>query len=745
MSPAKPLTGGARLGPPRPRGAGPRPPPVGPPAPVGPVGPVGPGRCAVGAGSRLEDDGHPGTAATRHADDVPAPQDLQRTGRLGAPGHGAAPGQVTLEAGQFAAERGVLHEVAPVAGHLPGQLGDGFPVPADLPGQVQHAPVRLELGERRFQQRRGPVPADLPGQVDGHVVGRPEAGVQRVGPGAGQAADGLGVDPGLPQHHGVPLDVDAAPPGPPGQLGVLPRGQLSVRLAVPLVQFLDDDGPGRHVDAQGQRLGREHHADQAGREQLLDHLLKGGEHPGVVGGDAPLQAGEPFAVAEHGEVLVRDVRGPPLHELGDRGHLIGLGEPQPGGQALLHGRVAAGPAEDELDSRQQPGPVEPGDDLGPVRRPAPAGARRGRAAAAAARAAPRVTAPAAARRTAAAGRRDLRLGPPIPLRHPHQLGVHAGAGRIGEQVIQPAPGHHVLPQRDRPVLVHDDGDAAAQVVQPVAELLGVADRGRQGHQPHRLRQMDDDLLPHGAAGPVGQVVHLVQDHVTEALEGGRSGVEHVPEHLGGHHHDGRLAVDAVIASEQPDGTAVVAADQVGVLLVGQRLDRGGVEALEPAFQGQVHGELPDHGLARAGRRGDQDPVAGVQRGARPDLEVVEFEAVQRAEAGQLGVGLPVTELRVTFRGSPSVRSGGVVVSPVERRGHIDSVVPGGDPPAPRCASRPRGGTSPTHRRSPGHKGPARCADPGGDPPEPPNALRARAVVLRRQRCSPGLTARLAGR
>ena len=420
----------------------------------------------------------------------------------------------------------------------------------------------------------------------------------------------------------------------------------------------------------------------------------------MVGGDAPLQAGEPFAVAEHGEVFVRDVRGAALHELGDRGHLIGLGEPQPGGQALLHGRVAAGPAEDELDGRQQPGRVEPGDDLGPVRRPGPAGPRRGRSAAAAARAAPRVTAPPAARRAAAAGRRDLRLGPPVALRHPHQLGVHAGPGRVGEQVIQPAPGHHVLPQRHRPVLVHDDRDAAAQVVQPVAELLGVADRGRQGHHAHRLRQVDDDLFPHRAAGPVGQVVHLVQDHVTEALEGGRSGVEHVPEHLGGHHHDGRLAVDAVIPGEQPDRAAVVTADQVGVLLVGQRLDRGGVEALEPAFQGQMHGELPDHGLAGAGRRGDQDSVAGVQRGARPDLEVVELEAVQRAEAGQLGVGLPVTELRVTLRGGPCVRCGGVIVSPVERRGHGHSVAPASHPPLRRArAGRPLAADTPTDGRT----------------------------------------------
>jgi hypothetical protein len=60
---------------------------------------------------------------------------------------------------------------------------------------------------------------------------------------------------------------------------------------------------------------------------------------------------------------------------------------------------------------------------------------------------------------------------------------------------------------------------------------------------------------------------------------------------------GALAVDAVVAGEQADASAVVAADEVGVLLVGQRLDRRGVEALAALGQRQVHGVLADHRLA----------------------------------------------------------------------------------------------------------------------------------------------------
>ena len=52
-----------------------------------------------------------------------------------------------------------------------------------------------------------------------------------------------------------------------------------------------------------QRLGREDDLDQAAGEQLLDDLLEGRQHAGVVGGDAARQRLEQVVVAEH-------VRGP---------------------------------------------------------------------------------------------------------------------------------------------------------------------------------------------------------------------------------------------------------------------------------------------------------------------------------------------------------------------------------------------------------------------------------------------------
>jgi len=171
--------------------------------------------------------------------------------------------------------------------------------------------------------------------------------------------------------------------------------------------------------------------------------------------------------------------------------------------------------------------------------------------------------------------------------------------------------------------------------QPVAELLRITDRRGQRDKPHGLWQVNDHLFPDRAAKPVGEVVHLVKHHVAQGGEGGRARVQHVAQYLSGHHHHGRLAVDAVIAGQQADAGRRVAADEVRVLLVGQGLDRGGVEAFPALGKSEVNGELADYRLARAGRRGQQDPVASVQRPARTDLEIVELEVIERTKRGQL--------------------------------------------------------------------------------------------------------------
>ena len=125
-------------------------------------------------------------------------------------------------------------------------------------------------------------------------------------------------------------------------------------------------------------------------------------------------------------------------------------------------------------------------------------------------------------------------------------------GGVVEQVEQPLADQHVLPQRHRPVLVDDDGGVAAHGLDPAAELLGVADRRRQADQPHLVGQVQDHLLPHRAAHPVGQEVHLVHHDVRKSVQRIRTRVEHVAQHLGGHHHHRRVTVDRLVAGQQPD-------------------------------------------------------------------------------------------------------------------------------------------------------------------------------------------------
>ena len=93
------------------------------------------------------------------------------------------------------------------------------------------------------------------------------------------------------------------------------------------------------------------------------------------------------------------------------------------------------------------------------------------------------------------------------------------------------------------------------VVIHAGQLLGVGDRGRQAHQAHRRRQVDDHLLPHRPAVGVLEEVHLVEDDDAEAVERRRAAVDHVAEDLGGHHDDRGVAVDGVVAGQEADPSA----------------------------------------------------------------------------------------------------------------------------------------------------------------------------------------------
>jgi len=184
------------------------------------------------------------------------------------------------------------------------------------------------------------------------------------------------------------------------------------------------------------------------------------------------------------------------------------------------------------------------------------------------------------------------------------------------------------------VLGDDHGGVAAHLGEPVAELLGIAHRRRQRHHLDGLGQQDDDLLPHPAPEAVGEVVNLVHDDVAEALESPRPGIQHVAEYLGRHDDNGGLTTDGGVPGEQPDVVGSVAGDEVVVLLVGQRLDRGGVERLAAGREGGMDGELTDDRLTGPGGSGDEHSLPPLDGEAGLDLEVIEREALLGGEVTQ---------------------------------------------------------------------------------------------------------------
>lgn len=346
-------------------------------------------------------------------------------------------------------------------------------------------------------------------QVDRHVVGRRERAAQRERAGGRQAGDLRRFDIRVPEHDRVSLDVDPAAAGTAGQLGVLPRRQRHMLLAVELDELLQHDRAGRHVDAQGQRFGSEYGPDQPGGEELLDGVPKGRQHAGVVGGYPAQQPLAPLVVAQHGQIGVGQIAAAVLDDLGDLGAFLLGRELQRRAEALLHGGVAAGPGEHEGDGGQQPGRVQGSDDVRAGRRPVeawPGG--------------PPGVAPAR-----------------LPVRHAvgfaavrdvaQEFGIDVGFFRAGaggladaaivEQVEHALADQDVLPQGHRPVLVDDHCGVAADGLNPATELLGVAYRRRQADQPHLLGQVQDDFLPDRTPHPVRQEVHLIHHHVRKTL------------------------------------------------------------------------------------------------------------------------------------------------------------------------------------------------------------------------------------
>jgi len=120
-------------------------------------------------------------------------------------------------------------------------------------------------------------------------------------------------------------------------------------------------------------------------------------------------------------------------------------------------------------------------------------------------------------------------------------------------------------------------------------------------------------------------MHLIQNRHSDAGQFLGIGVEHVAEHLGGHHDDRSPASDGVVPGQKADVLPPVLVAEVLVLLVGKGLDGGGVKGPQPLGQGQVDRHLGHQGLACSGGSGHDDVEAFFQRLGRFGLEGVGFE------------------------------------------------------------------------------------------------------------------------
>ena len=160
-----------------------------------------------------------------------------------------------------------------------------------------HVPVGLVLGERQVEEMVGLVGRVAPHQVDGHVVGGPERRGERVGAARRQPGDLVEGHERAPAHRprSRRRRCRAARPGRSSCV-YSPGVRSSWRSPVNFVSFSITTDRAGMLMPERERLGGVHDLDEPGRERLLDRFLHRRDQPGVVRGDARLEAGEPRVV-----------------------------------------------------------------------------------------------------------------------------------------------------------------------------------------------------------------------------------------------------------------------------------------------------------------------------------------------------------------------------------------------------------------------------------------------------------------
>ena len=309
-------------------------------------------------------------------------------------------------------------------------------------------------------------------------------------------------------------------------------------LAGELRELLDDDRACRHVDAEREGLGGEHDLDQARRERLLDRLLHRRHHARVVRGEPRLEPGEPLVVAAARRGRRR--RGPRSWRRRWRGSA-----------ARSPGSVRRSPAARHCSTAwSQPLRLKTNAIAGSIDSAASSSAVSTRLGVRSrVRGRPRH---AGSRRVAGVEAGGLGVGA--------QLAVRGGDERRQQvqEVGAPLPHQVAVLERDRAVLLDDRRGAArarSRSTPPPPRRSTPSPTGTRGSTSAGRWTITSSHT--GPAVAVLEVVHLVEHDVAQAVERRRRRVDHVAEHLGGHHHDRRVAVDRVVAGEQADPARAV--------------------------------------------------------------------------------------------------------------------------------------------------------------------------------------------
>ena len=258
----------------------------------------------------------------------------------------------------------------------------------------------------------------------------------------------------MPQHHSVTLDINAPAAGSAGELRVLPRGQINMRLAVPLNEFLQHNRTRRHVYAQGQCLGGKDNFKEVLLEETLDHLLEERKQSGVMGGNTSFKPRQPFLIAQGREVSRWQGAGRFEGDLANGLPLWRGSEAKSGIQALSDGVIAPCTAEQEVDGRQHARPFESINGIATPRGVCASGPM----------AAPAATRPSTSVRAEFIACQTLKFG------------IHPVMVTINEEIVEAGSSHNMLGKRNGSMLLDDDVGIAPHRGQPGPELLCIADR-----------------------------------------------------------------------------------------------------------------------------------------------------------------------------------------------------------------------------------------------------------------------------